>query len=271
MKIDNLNLTTLKYFLDTVEMESLTKAASINFVTRPAISQALFRLEEWAGKKLITHEKKSFQLTKDGQDFYRKAKKSYQIFKDSIEGKDFNTGSIKIGCSVSLADLFLIPALPKLAKINSVEIKTGTSSHLKSLLNDKVIHMAIVLDDMEIPNFRTEIIHKGSFVLASKSGIMESNLITTEERKEVIELHRHFVKKQIHFQNLIKAESWSLCIKLALAMKGMCLIPDIMVQKPLKAINSPGFKYAYNVILASHRTELISEAELNLREILLQK
>lgn len=50
MKIENLNLSALKYFLDTVETKSLTKAADLNHVSRPAISQAILRLEDWVGK-----------------------------------------------------------------------------------------------------------------------------------------------------------------------------------------------------------------------------
>ena len=85
MKIENLSLSAIKYFIDTVEAQSLSKAAEKNYVSRPAVSQSIRRLEEWAGKQFLGHSKRIFALTEDGQKFYRIAKTAYETFQKTID------------------------------------------------------------------------------------------------------------------------------------------------------------------------------------------
>ncbi len=108
MKIEDLNLSALKYFLDAVELQSVTLSAAKNHVSRPAVSQAILRLEQWYGKELLIHEKRRFGLTNDGKLFYQAAKKNFEIFKTGFTGVVSDT-SLKIGCSASLIDLVFPP------------------------------------------------------------------------------------------------------------------------------------------------------------------
>lgn len=75
MKFENLNLTALKYYLDAYEKQSITQSSLINNVSRPAVSQSILRLEEWYGKKLLKHEKRNFEATPEGKNFYLIGKK----------------------------------------------------------------------------------------------------------------------------------------------------------------------------------------------------
>lgn len=268
MKIENLNLSSLKYFLDTVDSKSLTKAADMNFVSRPAISQAILRLEEWVGKKLITHEKKRFELTKEGQAFYRHAKESFYNFKKSIEAPTTDTGTLNIGCSSSLVDPYLLPIFRELKPIKSLHLVTGTTSHLKYRLEEKEINIAIYINDT-IPSEAPGIeLQSGRFVLASKSGDLTSQIITTEVRPEILSLKKTLLKKKLFNQSFLIVESWSLAAKLAEEFNSTCLIPDFFLNKNLKPVALKGFKEVYRVFLAHRNLEQVSLTEARFIELI---
>ncbi len=105
MKIDELNLSALKYFLDAVELESITLSAEKNHISRPAVSQAIIRLGQWHGKPLLSHEKRFFKLTDDGREFYRLAKVNYMNFINGFSQLENTDKTLRVGCSASLIEL----------------------------------------------------------------------------------------------------------------------------------------------------------------------
>lgn len=264
MKIEELNLTSLKYFLDTVETGSLTQASAMNFVTRPAISQAIIRLEKWLGFLLLKHGKKSFQLTTEGQKFYKTAKSSFESFKIAMNSELSNPAELKVGCSISLAEHFLIPGLKLLPNITNFELKVGTAKQLIRNLEDREINLALLIDEVRAPGLQTEILHSGFYTLASKNGSFQGPLITTEDRREVRMLHKSMQKDFSKPIETVKSESWSLCIKLASHLNGTCLAPDFLIENHLKPVRLKGFKVDFRVLLVHPRVELLSEAEGNL-------
>ena len=80
MKWTDLNLSSLRYFVDAIELGSLTESANKNTVTRPAISQAIRRIESVIGYDLISHEKNALVLTDRGRVFLKQAKNALQVF-----------------------------------------------------------------------------------------------------------------------------------------------------------------------------------------------
>ena len=84
MKIEELSLSALKYFIDAINLESVTLSAEKNHVSRPAVSQAILRLEQWCGRPLLEHGKKTIVLTKYGREFYSTARKSLDSFEHQL-------------------------------------------------------------------------------------------------------------------------------------------------------------------------------------------
>lgn len=262
MKIESLDLYALKYFLDAVENQSLTRSAEINHVTRSAISQALVRLESWSGQRLITHEKKIFKLTTAGENFYRKMSQAYAGLKNSLESSGTIQNSIKIGCSASLSEYILIPQLKKMKSIDGLQIVTGTTGKLDHLLDEGELHISISIKDGhtflkdELP------ISAGEFYLASRTGQMTDKLITTESRPEVLALKKSLVRLKAA-PSMIQVESWSLAAQLALELKMSCLIPDFLAKaSDLKQVPLKGFKEKYQVSLRHRPRWELSPAEL---------
>jgi DNA-binding transcriptional LysR family regulator len=266
MKTENLNLSALKYFLDTVELGSLTKSADRNNVSRPAVSQAIRRLEDWAGQALLTHEKKTFELTEEGQAFYRRMKTTFESLKQSIEDGDVGTRSLKIGCSVSLAEQFLIPALKRMKKLESARIMIATAANLKHRLEDGSINIALYIGDKETLAFQSRQLVVGRFALGSRSGKLTMPIVTSEARPEVNELKKVLLREGGGMTAAVTAESWVLCSQLAQIFDGTCLIPEFLVKPPLKPVSLKGFKFGFSIFAAHRAPELLSEFELELLE-----
>lgn len=268
MKIEQLSLYALKYFFDTVENGSLTKAADMNFVTRPAISQSIVRLEEWAGYKLITHEKKKFELTKKGEAFYHQMKASYLDFSASLTKQKNQSRHLNVGCSASLAEVFLFPALKKFKPITDLQLKTGTSRQLSLLMSEGAINMAMYISESKNRNKNSKVLHSGNFILAQASGKKATQVITTEERPEVLFLKKFLKNKKETAFSFLEVESWSLSIKLAQELGCACFIPDFLLPGNFQKIEMRGLNYSYHVILEHQDRVKLSDVELGILDLL---
>lgn len=260
MKIENLNLSAIKYFIDAVEAQSVSRASEKNYVSRPAVSQSIRRLEEWSGKQFISHSKRLFVLTEDGQKFYRFAKVAYENFQKTIDQGTNPHNSLNVGCSASLVNSFVVPAISRHKDIEHFNLKTGTTQQLRELLVSEEINISIsISSDIRNKNL-SKVIHHGNFVIASLDGKMKDKIIVTEDRLEVIALKKYLgLSAQSKFT---KIESWTTGIKIAKTLNMACLIPDILLEKAFKKV-SHTFKYEYRVMLEHRPMEYLSDSEVS--------
>jgi DNA-binding transcriptional LysR family regulator len=108
-----LNPNWLNTFKTLIDVGHFTKTADKLFMTQPGVSQHIRKLEESCGQSLLRRDKKSFELTEQGQQVYDYAKQLAQNEIDLLEKLSFDdpfAGRCKIACSGSLA-LLLYPKL----------------------------------------------------------------------------------------------------------------------------------------------------------------
>ena len=87
-------------FLKVVETGSFSKAANELFISQPALSQQLKKLEKEFNAKLFTRSNKGIELTKEGKIVY----KYFSMFEECLdemreEIKDAKNNSMKIKIS----------------------------------------------------------------------------------------------------------------------------------------------------------------------------
>lgn len=70
----DINLETYKVFYYVCELKNITKVAEKLYVTQPAITKQIKKLEEGLGKALIVRTSKGIELTKDGEQLYNQIK-----------------------------------------------------------------------------------------------------------------------------------------------------------------------------------------------------
>lgn len=261
IKTENLNLAGLKYFLDAVELKSLTLSSAKNNVSRPAISQAIRRLEQWCGYDLLTHDKRLFVLTEKGKNFYYTAKLTYENIEKGFSQKIGIEDTFKVGCSASLVDIVFPAISTKLNKIASPIIKVGTSQQLFKLLEDEEINLGFLIEANLYRNYDYTEIYSGEFEVRSKSGTIENVLITTEGRPEVESFVRYTSQKKIVFKNHIIVESWTSSNRMTEIIESVCLVPGHLPKGKLKSVSLKGWKYPYKVYAVSRKKGLLSKIE----------
>lgn len=266
MKIENLNLSALKYFIDAVESESITISSEKNFVSRPAVSQAIIRLEQWYGKKLLQHEKRNFVLTEEGRNFYRVAQQSYQQLREGLSQSFDKDDSLKLGCSASLIDLVFPRAKKLIEQSENPSVRIGPTDLLLNLLDKKEINMAFLIENQKISKYKVKKIQSGYFDLRSKNGQWSNTLVTTENRPEVDSLLRFLSTKRMTVTKHLKVESWTVACRIAEMINGVALVPDYFPKNQLHSIKMPSWDFSYKAILVYQKEFLLSQLEMNLVE-----
>ena len=75
----DLDLNLYKTFYVVAKNNSFTKASKILFISQPAVTQAIKKLEEQLDIELFKRTSKGIKLTKDGEKVYYYAEKLCQI------------------------------------------------------------------------------------------------------------------------------------------------------------------------------------------------
>lgn len=261
MKIEELNLSSLKYFLDAVELGSITLSSEKNHISRPAVSQAILRLESWYGKKLLRHEKRSFELTDDGKIFFRSAKKIYIGLENQFHSLNDQDKNLRIGFSASIADIVFPKIKAILKKSNNPVIKIGKTHDLLKLVEQKEVGVAFLVHDSQPSHVESLIIDEGMFGVYSKNGKLSDILITTEKRSEVSSLIKYLMKEKIQIKNHIEVESWSVAVNLAENLGGMCLVPNFLKKHNLKETNGITWMRKCSILMINQREEFLTDLE----------
>ena len=80
-----MNILRLRYFIDTAESKSFTKAAQKNFVSQPVISQQIAAMERELEAILFSREKGRVTLTPAGESFYKDALRIVDLYDQAVK------------------------------------------------------------------------------------------------------------------------------------------------------------------------------------------
>lgn len=107
------NLSRYKIFLTVAECKSISKAAVRLYISQPAVSITIRKLEENLGTTLFIRKSKGVALTEAGKELYENAKRAFAILLDAEDRLKFHqsTGRLRIAASNVLCKHFLMPYL----------------------------------------------------------------------------------------------------------------------------------------------------------------
>ncbi len=129
---DIIDLKLLISFCKLVEAKSFSEAARALYITQPALSTHINKLEKYLGVQLVYRSTKEIELTYAGKIFYKKAKKIIKEFNDAKstidEIKGLKRGIIDIGAS-TLPGEYILPNIIKNFYSKFPEIKINL--HIK--------------------------------------------------------------------------------------------------------------------------------------------
>lgn len=108
-------LSQYKIFYAVAKTGNISRAAKELFISQPAISKSIGKLEESLGLSLFTRNSRGVQLTTEGQVLFYHVSSAFDTLtrgeNELKRIKDFNIGQIKIGVSNTLCKYILLPYL----------------------------------------------------------------------------------------------------------------------------------------------------------------
>jgi DNA-binding transcriptional LysR family regulator len=154
----------LEAFVAVVEERSFSRAAARLLRTQPAVSQAVRRLEEWAGESLLDRSTKSGVLTASGRLLYDYAKKVLNLRREARsaleELRALERGKVSIGANESTA-LYLLPVLKGFRARHprvQVAVKRSLSREIPSALLRYEIDLGVLSFNPQNPDLESAVV-----------------------------------------------------------------------------------------------------------------
>lgn len=146
-----IDIELYKIFYTVATCENITKASQILFISQPAVTMSIKKLEEQLEMTLFIRTKRGVLLTDEGKVLYEYVKEAIDSIKAGENRianlKKLETGNIKIGIGTTLTKHFLIKYLEvfhkKYPKIK-INIDTSVTSEVLRNLENGRIDVAII-------------------------------------------------------------------------------------------------------------------------------
>ncbi|MFH1446520.1 MAG: LysR family transcriptional regulator [Chloroflexota bacterium] len=123
-----MNIRYLETYIEVVKQKSLSEAARSLYLTQPAISFQIQKLEHDLGYRLLDRGKNNFSVTREGKRFFRFAEYVYQEHKNLLydlrQMHEGIIGNLNIVSNSVVGEFLLPPILSEFKEHNpSIEIK----------------------------------------------------------------------------------------------------------------------------------------------------
>lgn len=143
------NLAKYRIFLLVAECKSISKAATQLYISQPAVSITIKKLEESLSTTLFIRKPKGVTLTEKGKTLYNSVKQAFNLLSDAeqILKSSKSTGHLRIAASNVLCKYFLMPYLKAFTHQypnTDVSITCTSSSNACSMIEKCNIDLALV-------------------------------------------------------------------------------------------------------------------------------
>lgn len=149
--MNNLNLASYRIFYAVANAGNISRAAKELYISQPAISKSIQKLEESVGTKLFVRSSRGVALTPEGELLYTHVKSAFDTLHVGEEklrrSIALGVGHLTIGASSTLCKYLLLPYLKDFIKeypyIN-ISIDCHSTHHTLRLLEEDKIDIGLV-------------------------------------------------------------------------------------------------------------------------------
>jgi LysR family hydrogen peroxide-inducible transcriptional activator len=280
-----MNLRDLKYIVEVAREKNFARASAKVFVSQPALSMQIKKLEETLGVEIFERDKQNFLITPVGAEIIKKAEiilqESEEIKMIAKNSKDPHKGEIRIGAFPTVASYFLPNFVKNIhkkfphLKIFLIEAK---SEELITKLRSGEIDCCLLAMPIKDDNLIGEKIFSEKFLLATPKGhpfSKKSKIQIKELKKQELMLLEdgHCMRDQAleicsmvkAFENQdFKATSLETLRQMVANGTGITLMPEIAVRNDdkisyVKIFNAPFRTIGMHYRKSSVQKNLIKE------------
>ena len=252
----NQNLSSYRIFYTVANTGNISKAAKELYISQPAISKSIQKLEESVGCKLFSRSSRGVVLTDEGKLLYEHVSEAFETLtmgeeklKRSIE---LGVGHLKIGVSSTLCKYMLLPYLKDFTKryphINISIVCQSTNESLQMLEENKIdigligkpenlknIHFDF-LEEIEdifvaakdyLRNLKARGIQKDHILQSSTLMLLDKNNMTRQYIDDYLQ------ENKIETRDLIEVSTMDLLIDFAKTNLGVACVIRQFVQNEL--------------------------------------
>ncbi|MGN0507446.1 MAG: LysR family transcriptional regulator [Lachnospiraceae bacterium] len=144
-------LSSYHIFNAVAETGNISKAAKSLYISQPAISRAVSRLEQNLSVKLFIRGSRGVRLTEEGKLLYEHTRSAFESLKQGEENLrrvgTLGIGHLRIGVSTTLCKYILMPYLQQFIRLNPhirITIQCQSTFETLSLLEDGKIDIGLV-------------------------------------------------------------------------------------------------------------------------------
>lgn len=264
------NLNLYQVFYEVANCRNFSVAAKKMYISQPAISKAVSRLEESLNTVLFSRSSRGVTLTREGEMLYRYVEQALDAIRSGEEQLQLSSSRkvshLSIGVSTMLCKYILLPVLKRFMEENpniKISISCQSTYDTLALLQEGSIDIGLVglppLADMEkdrsvtyLPLKRIEdiFVATDSYLISFQNGYKEkmqekeSSLKDTLEKASFIMLDKENISRrhvdtflsehQIVLQNVIEVNNMDLAIEFARAGLGIACVISDFVEKDIK-------------------------------------
>ncbi len=147
------NLNYYKIFYEVAKNGNISKAAETLYISQPAVSKSITKLEQSLGHTLFTRSKKGVRLTEEGETLFQhlsSAFESIEVAEKTLKRiGQLGMGQLRIGVSTSLCKYILLPYLQDFIRDNphvKVSIECNPTYETIQLLKQGKIDIGLICE-----------------------------------------------------------------------------------------------------------------------------
>lgn len=248
----NQNLNHYKVFYTVAKCKNISKAADALFISQPAISKTLSKLEESLDCHLFHRTSRGVTLTQEGELLYERIREAFQIIDSGEEElkhiNELGIGQIRIGVSTTLCKYILLPYLQSFVQEHphiKITISCQSSLHTMELLENGLIDIGLI----GIPRQNSSIVYseirqiQDTFVTTQtyldnlsireqnqKDLFLSANLMLLDQENITRQyINDYFYRNQIRTNQILEVSTMDLLIEFAKIGLGVaCVIREFV-------------------------------------------
>ncbi len=248
------NLSYYKIFYVVAKNQNISKAAKELFISQPAISKAITKLEQNLNTTLFLRNSRGVKLTYEGSLLFEECKIAFQAISNGElqikKATELNMGQLKIGVSTTLCKYILLPYLKRfMIKYPNIkiEILCAGTFEIINMMDLGTIDIGLVakpnqfkkIEYFKMGNIQDAFVVSPNYLNRLKREHRIENTKELWEKGTLMVLDKgnitrqfidsYFNEKQIGYQNLLEVTSMDLLIEFSLIGIGIaCVIKDFV-------------------------------------------
>lgn len=252
----NQNLSSYRIFYTVANAGNISKAAKQLYISQPAISKSIQKLEDNLGCRLFSRSSRGVTLTEEGSILYGHVKEAFDTLTIGEEklrrSMALGVGHLKIGVSSTLCKHMLLPYLKAFIKKYphiSISISCQSTNETLALINENKVDIGLVgkpnnmksIEFYPLANVQDIFVATNDYVKNLRDRGIRRNEILSESTLMLLDknnISRQYIDEYLRFNHVdtsdsIEISSLDLLIDFAKIGVGVACVIEDFVQHEL--------------------------------------